>query len=222
VSRKSDTAIVRQRIIDTSIRHFLAKGFVGTSVTELAQEVGIAKGTVYCHFKSKDDILDSILDKFSFEFLDGVIREVTDCGGDFLKRFKAFYKYTTEFGQNHRELMLVWHTLLGEIIGNSSDTERKMKEIQDRYNGFVEAFLEQGKEQKQIGPDIDTRIYSRIITATLTGMLLQWYVEAPTMEDSRQYARSFRDAILKGLEAADLPYQKRTVEQETESSTQVK
>jgi TetR/AcrR family transcriptional regulator, transcriptional repressor for nem operon len=211
VGRKEEAAGVRKRIIEASIKQFLAKGFVGTSVTDLAEAVGIAKGTVYCHFKSKDEILESVLDKFSTEFLDSVIREVNSCEGDFLKKFRTFYKYTTEFGQNHRELMLVWHTLLGEIIGNRSEPERRMKEIQDRYNRFLEAFLEEGKGQGLIGPRIDTRIYSRIITATLTGMLLQWYVESPSIEDSRQYARSFRDVIMKGLEAVDLPSEGSTV-----------
>jgi AcrR family transcriptional regulator len=205
MSRKEDTAVVRQRIIDMAIRHFLAKGFVGTSVTELAEAAGIAKGTVYCHFKSKEAILDSILDTFSAEFLDGVIKEVNECEGDFLKKFRSFYKYTTEFGQSHRELMLVWHTLLGEIIGSSSKTERKMRDIQDRYNDFVETFLDEGKREGKIGSDINTHIYSRIITAMLTGMLLQWYVESPSAEDRREFVRSFRDVILKGLEVAELP-----------------
>ena len=204
MGRKEDAASVKERILETSIKQFLAKGFVGTSVTDLAAAVGIAKGTVYCHFRSKDEILDSILDKFSIEFLDGLIKEVDNCQENFLEKFRVFYRYTTEFGRNHRELMLVWHTLLGEIIGTRSNTEKKMKQIQDRYNKFLEVFLEEGKKQRLIGPKIDTRIHSRIITAILTGMLLQWYVESPSLEDSRQYARSCRDVILKGLEIVDL------------------
>jgi AcrR family transcriptional regulator len=209
LGRKEDAATVKQRIIETSITHFLAKGFAGTSVTDLADAVGIAKGTVYCHFRSKDEILDSILDKFSVEFLDGLIKEVDKGQGNFLEKFRLFYRYTTEFGRTHRELMLVWHTLLGEIIGNRSNTEKKMKRIQHRYNKFLEVFLEEGKRQRLIGSRIDTRIHSRIITAILTGMLLQWYVESPSLEDSRQYARACRDVILKGLEAVDLPRRRR-------------
>ena len=199
MTRRSDTAATRESIIETSIKLFLAQGFVGTSVTELTKAVGIAKGTLYCHFRSKDEILDSILDKFSREFLDGAIAKVSECDGDFLTKFKVYYKYVTEFGRDHRELMLVWHTLLGEIIGNNSATERKMKEIQGRYNAFLETFLEEGKKEGAIGNKIDTRIASRITTATLTGMLLQWYIESPSQNENRIYARSFREAILKAL-----------------------
>ena len=199
--KKNDT--VRNAIIETSIKQFLAKGFVGTSVIDLARAVGIAKGTVYCHFKSKDEILGSILDKYEIEFLDGVIEEVSKCKGDFLDKFRVFYKYTTEFGRDYRELMLVWHTLLGEIIGNCSDTERKMKEIQCRYASYLETFLEEGKREGLIGKNIDTRIHARIIMATLAGMLLQWYVESPPPEANKDYTRAFRDAILRGMEVAE-------------------
>ncbi|MBA4417392.1 MAG: hypothetical protein C0392_05725 [Syntrophus sp. (in: bacteria)] len=197
--KRDDT--VRDSIIETSIKQFLAKGFVGTSVIEISRAVGIAKGTVYCHFESKEQILDSILDKYAKEFLDGAIDEVSKCEGDFLTRFKVFFKYTTEFGRDHRELMLVWHTLLGEIIGNSSETERKMKEIQGRYTRFLEGLLEGGKKEGMIGKNIDTLIHARIIIATLTGMLLVWYIESPPTDDENKvYVRAFREAILKGME----------------------
>ncbi len=202
MKKRDDT--VRDSIIETSIKQFLAKGFVGTSVIEICRAVGIAKGTVYCHFESNEQILDSILDKYSREFLDGVIDEVNKCEGDFLARFRVFYKYTTEFGRDHRELMLVWHTLLGEIIGNSSETERKMKEIQGRYTRFLEGFLEGGKSEGMIGKNIDTSIHARIIIATLTGMLLVWYIESPPTDDENKvYVRAFREAILKGMETPE-------------------
>ncbi len=104
MTRKETTAAVKQRIVEKSIRLFLAKGFSGTSVTDIANSVGIAKGTVYCHFSSKAEILDSILEKYSVNFLDQAIRQVEACEGDFLVKFKVFYKYTTEFGRDHREL----------------------------------------------------------------------------------------------------------------------
>ena len=199
MSKKKDDTI-KEKIIDTSIEQFLAKGFVGTSVIDLAKAVGIAKGTVYCHFTSKDEILESILDKYSEEFLDGVIETVDNCEGDFLRKFRVFYRYTTEFGRDHRELMLVWHTLLGEIIGNCSEAEKKMKDIHNRYTTYIQTLLEEGRREGLIGKDIDTYIHARIIMATLSGMLLQWYVESPPEEVNAVFVRAFRDAILRGLQ----------------------
>jgi AcrR family transcriptional regulator len=55
---------VKERILGASIKLFLANGFRGTSVKELTDAVGVAKGTLYWHFSSKDEILDSILSVF--------------------------------------------------------------------------------------------------------------------------------------------------------------
>jgi AcrR family transcriptional regulator len=40
---------VKDRIIDIAIRFFLAHGFTGTSVKDLTEAAGVAKGTLYCH-----------------------------------------------------------------------------------------------------------------------------------------------------------------------------
>jgi len=46
----------RQRIAETALRLFLAKGFEGTTLDAIAAETGIARRTFFSYFKSKDDI----------------------------------------------------------------------------------------------------------------------------------------------------------------------
>ena len=41
------------------IRFFARKGFDNTSTGDILEMVGIARGTLYYHFKSKEDILDA-------------------------------------------------------------------------------------------------------------------------------------------------------------------
>lgn len=48
------------RIIETAIKLFAQKGFHLTSIQEIADAAGIAKGSMYLYFKSKDDLLFSI------------------------------------------------------------------------------------------------------------------------------------------------------------------
>lgn len=190
---------VKDRIIDIAIRLFLAHGFTGTSVKDLTEAAGVAKGTLYCHFVSKDQVLENILDKYSTEFLDKLVAKVAQCEGNFVRKFKVFYQYTTEFARDHRELLLVFNTLLGEIIGSGSSIEVKMKKIQEEHNLFVENMLNEGKKEGAVDRNLNTHIYAHIITATFTGMLLQWYLNADTIDDTTEYARSFRDAMMKTL-----------------------
>ncbi len=51
----------RNEILDVAERLFVTKGFDQTSITDILNEIGIARGTLYYHFNSKEDILDAII-----------------------------------------------------------------------------------------------------------------------------------------------------------------
>lgn len=55
----------KNEILDVAERLFAAKGFDGTSTTDILHEVGIARGTLYYHFKSKEDILDAMIERMT-------------------------------------------------------------------------------------------------------------------------------------------------------------
>jgi len=51
----------RQRILDVAAALFLERGYLGTSLREIASEVGMKPGSLYYHFASKDALLEAIL-----------------------------------------------------------------------------------------------------------------------------------------------------------------
>ena len=55
----------RNEILDVADRLFGTKGFDGTSTTDILNEIGIARGTLYYHFKSKEDILDALIERMT-------------------------------------------------------------------------------------------------------------------------------------------------------------
>ena len=55
----------RNEILDVAERLFGTKGFDGTSTTDILNEIGIARGTLYYHFKSKEDILDAMIERLT-------------------------------------------------------------------------------------------------------------------------------------------------------------
>lgn len=55
----------KNEILDVAERLFGTKGFDGTSTTDILNEIGIARGTLYYHFKSKEDILDAMIDRMT-------------------------------------------------------------------------------------------------------------------------------------------------------------
>ncbi len=53
----------KNEILDAAERLFGAKGFDNTSTTDILNEIGIARGTLYYHFKSKEEILDAMIER---------------------------------------------------------------------------------------------------------------------------------------------------------------
>ena len=52
----------RQELIRIAYRLFVSKGYEQTSVDEIIEEAGIAKGTYYYHFQSKEQMLEEVID----------------------------------------------------------------------------------------------------------------------------------------------------------------
>ena len=55
---------IQQQIFDSAVELFHRKGYAGTSIREIARMAGIKESSIYNHYKSKEEILDCILDDF--------------------------------------------------------------------------------------------------------------------------------------------------------------
>ena len=54
----------RRKILDVAFRLFLEKGYDHTTIQDIVDALGMSKGAVYHHFKSKEDILDHLYDRY--------------------------------------------------------------------------------------------------------------------------------------------------------------
>jgi len=65
----------RNEILDAADELFSQKGFDGTSTNDILEKVGIARGTLYYHFKSKEDIMDALIERYNVQIL-GTAKEI--------------------------------------------------------------------------------------------------------------------------------------------------
>ena len=52
----------KRKIFETSMKLFAEKGYEATSIEEITATVGVAKGTLYYHFSSKEEIFNFLID----------------------------------------------------------------------------------------------------------------------------------------------------------------
>ena len=76
-SQRTVVADKREAILRAAIKVFASKGYFNSKVADIASEAGIADGTVYLYFKSKDEILHSIFDRAMAEFIAEGKQELT-------------------------------------------------------------------------------------------------------------------------------------------------
>ena len=58
-----------EKILDVSMRLFSEKGYEHTTIQDIVDALGMSKGAIYHHFKSKEDIIDRLNDRY-YEGLD--------------------------------------------------------------------------------------------------------------------------------------------------------
>jgi AcrR family transcriptional regulator len=96
------------RILNTAVGIFAEKSFEGSRIDEIAREANVPKSLIYYHFKSKDDILQVLVDNFIKEYLD-LIEDTTqeshqEKAEELPLRMKNRYH---EFGQRNADLVRV-------------------------------------------------------------------------------------------------------------------
>lgn len=96
----------RNEILDTAEMLFFTKGYARTTVNDMLQEIGIAKGTFYYYFKSKEEVMDAVVMRY------------IDAGVDAAKRIAADPKLS------------VHEKLLQMIMAQKPDTESKGQMIE--------------------------------------------------------------------------------------------
>lgn len=60
-----EASVRRDEILDAAEQLFVTKGFDGTSTGDILERVGIARGTLYYHFGSKEEILDAMIGRMT-------------------------------------------------------------------------------------------------------------------------------------------------------------
>src|ERR1700752_4858278 len=61
LNRAERTAERRQAIIEAAMEEFISRGFAATRLDDIAKRAGVAKGTIYLHFKDKESMFEELI-----------------------------------------------------------------------------------------------------------------------------------------------------------------
>ncbi|MCX4736626.1 TetR/AcrR family transcriptional regulator [Streptomyces sp. NBC_01363] len=192
----------RARILDAAVEHFAQWGFHASSLARIAKDVGITQGGLLHHFRSKEDLLISVLQRTdeqggerlfarepqsaveTFQTLLGLAAYNADRPGR-TKMFNALVGEAGERGHPAHDFFVGRYRMVIEEIG---------RELRDAV------------ERGEVKPDTDPEALAAEIAAVMDGLQLQWAL-APETYDMVGRLRAYFDRLLRSVtvDGAGLP-----------------
>jgi AcrR family transcriptional regulator len=100
-----DPDVRRIEILDASEYLFNTKGFESTSLNDIANKIGIVKGTLYYYFKSKDEILNAIAEWFCSNIIAMANEIVNDNSLDSITKIKMILLNEFQFDKKNNDTL---------------------------------------------------------------------------------------------------------------------
>lgn len=101
-----DAEMRREELLDTALRLFLQNGFDHTSVEQITSAVGVAKGTFYHYFESKQDLLRELVERFGRDLFERLQEDMAAVEGTALERMVALLSISSTIKMGRREELL--------------------------------------------------------------------------------------------------------------------
>ena len=122
---------------------FSQKGYHQTSISDIIQRAGIARGTFYLYFQSKRDVFDSILDELVRE-LGGIIKRIdVDSSSPPLEQLRSILRSVIMLALEDPDMTQI---LLSRAVGLDSEFDGKLQEFYEEILGKIESALQHGIE----------------------------------------------------------------------------
>jgi TetR/AcrR family acrAB operon transcriptional repressor len=169
---KKEAAETRQQILDTALEVFSRKGYSRTTFVDIAEQIGLTKGAVYWHFKTKTDLLVSLIEASlsrkclrinSPDNLTDSIESLRSCyvesaqivlADPDLRKFEFFINFQIEWSEE----------LIAEVLAQLAEMG------EDPFRKYTIAIL-QLQESGVIDRTLDAEKLGSLLIATWSGML---------------------------------------------------
>ncbi|HEX8412198.1 MAG TPA: helix-turn-helix domain-containing protein [Thermoanaerobaculia bacterium] len=183
-----------QAIRDAAMRVVARKGYDHVTVQDIADEAGIAKGTVYLYFKSREDILQKTM-SVSFEDFHARIAAAIAGGGAFPEVVERVVRTQLEYFDERKEFFRLY-VAMAEPLG-----ERRLKKhaAYRTHIAQLAAMVENGARNGEVRDEPADRV-AIAVASTIRDLALQRLAEKnprPLADD----VAFIRDYICRGIAA---------------------
>lgn len=198
MNRSADRKAERQQeILDAAVRAFSRQGYHNCTVAQVAREAGVADGTIYLYFPSKEDLLVSafrhVLERL-FESLDRELAGIRDP----LARLRRLVEMHLELMEGDPD---VASFLQFQLRQPDAAVRTAIAAPLGEYARRIEAVLEEGKAAGQVRTDVGTRVLRRLVFGAVDETVSAWILR-PDRGPLTPKAGPLLDVIFNGIRGA--------------------
>ena len=188
----------RAEMVRAAARLFSARGYHGTSMRDLGNELGLLRGSLYAHIGSKEELLFEVVDAGGERFLERAA-EAVHAPGSAAERLRLLLIGHVETATNHLDAATVF---LNEWRYLSDGLRAVIQAKRDRYEAMVTEIVGDGVASGEFRRDADVR-FAVLLVLSAGNWVYQWYRPGGRLTP-KQIGERFADLIVKGLKGEEL------------------
>jgi len=182
----------KRKIFETSMKLFAEKGYDATSIEEITATVGVAKGTLYYHFSSKEEIFNFLIEE-GIKLLQNSIDIKTAKLDNYIDKLKAVILIQIKIVNKYEDFITI---LLSQFYGKEARNKMCQKHVFE-YIAKIERIVKEGMEVGQIKKGnanvIASEIYALIASTLVYKMKSQEDVEVIKLY------KEFENTVIEGI-----------------------
>lgn len=182
----------KRKIFETSMKLFAQKGYEATSVEEITAVVGVAKGTLYYHFNSKEEIFNFLVEE-GMKLLKNSIEIKTEKVERYIDKLRAILLIQIKVIVKYENLITI---VLSQIWGKEERNHRCREYVFD-YVKTIEKIIQEGIEKGELVEGDPEVIASGIFGLTCSCLIYKLKTEKEI--DIAKVYTQFNHTILKGF-----------------------
>ena len=199
-TKREQRAASIEALLSKALTLFITQGYHATTVEVIAQAAGLTKGAVYFYFKSKANVLKTLLDRTEELTVEPTIAAMDTSGDDPKDRLNAFVRSQSVIGAEKTEYMLLAILMSAEFNGSGDEIERRLIELMARMEDALQETVKSGQSIGIFRKEIGAEELASIIMAINKGCYVEWYMRGKDLK-GQDFARAFRDFVFDGVAA---------------------
>jgi len=186
------------QILKAAAKVFARSGFFTSKVSDVAREAGVADGTVYLYFKSKDDLLSSIFSTAMDEFLLRV-RQQLRAIDDPIAQLRRFARFHFESLERDRDMAIVFQI---ELRHSTKFMEQISTAQLADYFQILREIIEEGQQRGILSAKLSSKFIAKILFGALDEMATNWVISHNNLSLTAT-ADPIIDLLLNGISASN-------------------